>query len=121
MTALRLAVALGLTAAAASCGAQSSGPAWPKTADSAVDLDDPGSDGGESLDPRNPGSVASIEASSEPTADAAPSPDAKPDGDAKPSDAKPATDAKPASDAAPTDTSATEPPIEGEIVIEITD
>jgi hypothetical protein len=119
VTALRLALAL-LVAAAASCGAKSSGPAWPKSADSAVDPDDPASDGGESLEPRNAGSVASIEASSEP--DAAPAVDAAKADAPKPDGAdKPATDAKPAADAAPTDTSATEPPIEGEIVIEITD
>ena len=117
MPALRLALALLVATSLGGCGAQSKGPAWPKSAESAVDPDDPASDGGESLEPRHPESVASVEASAEP--DAAPAADTpKPDADPNAAD-KPATD-KPAGDAAPTDTTATEPPIEGEIVIEIT-
>jgi hypothetical protein len=109
---MRIAPAHVLVLALAACGgAGGGGPAWPKTSDSAVDPDRPEDDGGESLDPRT-ATVASVEASDDPT-----TPATTTDAPAPPSADVPVVDA-PGTTPAPTVTE--EPVIDaGEIVIEV--
>jgi len=108
-------IPLGLLLIAAGCGARAqSGPAWPKSAGAAYvepERED-AKDGGESLEPKVPASVASVEASApdEPSpADKAPATDAT----------KPVTPDKPATDAAATPPAPTDPPVVDEITIEV--
>lgn len=108
-------VVFGLLLIAAGCGARAStGPAWPKSASTELEpVDDDHKDGGETLEPHQPASVASVEASSH--ADE-PSP-----ADTKPADAagdKPASTDTP-TDAPPTPPATTDPPVIDEITIEV--
>ena len=107
----RLSLALVLLAACG--GRQDTGPACPKSAGTEIDPDDdPKDDGGQSIEPRT-GSVASVEASTEPepavTEPAAPTTDTPtPPATDQPTTTPPTTDAPP-----------TEPILEGEIIIEV--
>jgi hypothetical protein len=106
--------AIAIVLVVAACGArQDTGPAWPKSAGTEIDPDDdPKDDGGESIDPRQSGSVASVEASTGPepvkTEPATPSPDTP---------TPPATD-QPVTTPPTTDAPPTEPVLD-EIIIEV--
>jgi hypothetical protein len=107
----RLVIGLGLLAAACGGSAQN-GPAWPKSAGTEIDPDDdPKDDGGESIDPRLPGSVASVEASTEPAPPAEATPAAT-DTPAPPAADQPATPPTP-------DVPVPVEPVLEEIIIEV--